>query len=72
MWPFKKKHIRPSRMYAAIRLAHVFVKDGMEKGMAYAIAIYHVTWNYDNWTKEDDDWFWEHLKADEQVLKGDQ
>lgn len=69
MWLFKKKTKRPNRMYAAIRLAHMLIKDGTEKGMAYAIAIYHVTWNYDNWTKEDDDWFWKNLKADEQALE---
>ena len=70
MWPFKKKSKRPNRMYAAIRLAHMLIKDGTEKGMAYAIAIHHITWNYDNWTKDDDKWFWENLKADEQALKG--
>ena len=56
-------------MYAALRLSHMLIKDGMEKGMAYALAIHQVTWNYDNWTKEDDDWFWENLKADEQSLQ---
>lgn len=69
MWPFKKKTKRPNRMYAAIRLAHMFIKDGMKKGVAYAVAIHQVTWDYDNWTKEDDEWFWKHLKADEQSLE---
>ncbi len=70
MWPFRKEAKRPSRMYAAISLARMFMKaDGTSYGMAHAIAIYQVTWNYENWTKEDDEWFWEHLEADNKALK---
>ena len=64
---FAKK--RPSRMYAALRLAKMLVRvDGTEYAMALAISIHHVTWNYENWTKEDDNWFWVHLRADEKSI----
>ncbi len=66
---FRKKPQRPSRMYAAISLGHMLIKDGMGQGMAYAVAIHQVTWDYENWTKEDDKWFWQHLEADTQALK---
>jgi hypothetical protein len=53
-------------MYAAIRLARMLHRvDGTHYGMALCLAIHHITWNYDNWTKEDDEWFWHNLKADE-------
>jgi len=70
MWLFKKKEVkRPSRMYAAIRLAHMLTKaDEISYGMALCLAIHHVTRNYDNWTKADDLWFWQNLKADEESL----
>lgn len=58
-------------MYAAMRLARMLMKaDGTSYGMAHAIAIYHITWDYDNWTKEDDEWFWENLATDEKEVAG--
>ncbi len=68
MWPFMKIVKRPSRWYTAFRLRNMLIKDGMGVGMAWAIAIHQVTWDYDNWSKEDDKWFWKHLEADEQAL----
>ncbi len=53
-------------MYAAFRLAKMLHRvDGTNYGMALALAIYHVTWDYENWTDEDHVWFWEKLKIDE-------
>ncbi len=61
-----KEEIRPTRMYAALRLAKMLHKvDDISYAMALALSIYHVTWDYDNWTDEDDRWFWTELEKDE-------
>lgn len=57
-------------MYTAISLAQMWARGGMHYGMALSVAIYKITWDYDNWTKEDDNWFWKNLKADNEALKG--
>jgi translation initiation factor 2 alpha subunit (eIF-2alpha) len=57
---------RWSKAQAAIRLMRILIKkDGTSWGMAFALAWYHVLWNYHNWTDADYTWFVDNVTNDE-------
>ena len=61
---------RPSRWSAIFQLAKMFHRGGMNYAVAIAISDNKILWDYDNWSKEDDKWFWDNLQNDKQALKG--
>lgn len=64
-----KRCKNPSKSYVALRLQRLFMKsDGLSWGMAFALAYYHVLWDYDNWTKDDHAWLWKNLREDEKEI----